>query len=350
MEPDRAPRTLNPRTAPILIGAAIGVAVGWIILVVLLIVVAGRAHADRQAHETAPAAPPDATPAQSSREASVESQTGPDSASGTIPPRPYVPALPSAASSPAKEIDRSALRTSLAEVEQRSGGRLALSYIGPDQKTGFAYNGDQSKPAEELITLCLMVSALIRVDRGEWSLDAPFGGTGMTLAEGLREMMAGSDPAVANAIIDQVGIEELNGEIRGYMALSPKTVIQRKVLDMAARAHGLENTTTTNDIAQLLFSLARGDLLGSETTAFALEAMRGQRLRSMIPRGIPSLAGVEIGNRPAELPDLESDAAIIWYPDGRWSVLVVSIDGHQDPLVARQAVTDATAIVWTATH
>lgn len=350
MDLDRQPGAVDPQTRPILIGAAIGIGVGWLVLVVLVVVMVGRAKAPASQAADRVVEPPPATHSDLLWEEPPQTSFDTGALTGPSPLRPEVPTpvVPPAAAG--KQIDQVALRASLVEVEQRSGGRLSFSYIGPDQRVGFAYNGDVPKPAGELTKLCLMVSALSRVDRGEWSLDAPFGGTGMTLAEGVMAMMAGSDPLVANVIIDRIGIDELNGEIHGYMALSANTKIQRKVLDMAARARGLENTITTNDAAQLLFSLGRGELLAGDTTTLALEALRGQVYRSKIPRGIPSLAGVVVGNRPAELPDLESDAAIIWHPDRRWSIMVVSIDGHRDPVIARQAVTDAVAIVWTAAN
>ena len=351
VDAERQPKTIDPKTKSLAIGAALGVGVGWLVVVAMVAVMIGRVNAAKREAEERTAETGSVASAELTWEepSTPGFDTGP-SADAVVPPRPELPTPAAPPAAEAKEIDRVALRNSLEEVERRSGGRLALSYIGPDHKTGFAYNGDQLKPAGELTKLCLMVSALSRVDRGEWSMEAPFGGTGMTLVEGIKGMMEGSDPLVANAIIDQVGIEELNREIHSYMALSTNTSIQRKVLDMAARARGLENTITTNDIAQLLFSLGRGELLGGESTELALEALRGQQYRSKIPRGIPSLAGVVVGNRPAELPDLESDAAIIWYPDRRWSVLVVSIDGHQDPVVARQAATDVVSIVWTAAN
>jgi beta-lactamase class A len=335
--------------SPVLIGGAIGIAVGWILLAVVMIVLIGRVNAEKRPGpvprltRAAPSVNPDLY---------IEKPAPPSSGEGfgedQVPPRPEVPPAPLTETD--EGIDREALGASLDQVQQTSGGRMSVSYIGPDQKRGFAYQGDRPAPAGELMKLCLLVSALKRVDQGEWDPDAPLPGTGMALRDALPAMMSGSDPVVANAIIDEVGIEALNGEIHGYMALSQSTQLQRRLLDMSARAQGLENTTTTNDMAQLLFSLTRGELLGGVSTEMALETLASPQPQGKIPRGIPSLAGVAVGNRPAELPDLEADAAVIWYPDHRWSVLVVSVSGHDEPMAARRAVTDATAIIWAATN
>jgi beta-lactamase class A len=63
-------------------------------------------------------------------------------------------------------------------------------------------------------------------------------------------MVAVSDNAAANVLIDRVGRDNVNAMLRG-LGLS-KTMLRRQMMDVAAARQGGENVSTPREMVQLL--------------------------------------------------------------------------------------------------
>src|SRR5260370_11063173 len=78
-------------------------------------------------------------------------------------------------------------------------------------------------------------------------------------------MIAVSDNAAANILIDRVGRENVNLMLRS-LGLA-KTTLRRKMMDVAAAQRGEENISTPQEIVRLLEAIYRGKALNKAFTA-----------------------------------------------------------------------------------
>ena len=109
-------------------------------------------------------------------------------------------------------------------------------------------------------------------------------------------MIAVSDNAAANILIDRVGRENVNAMLRS-LGLA-KTTLRRKMMDVAAARRGEENISTPQEIVRLLEAIYRGNALNKELTAAFIQQLSTLK-ESYIPRELP--AGIQIANKPGNL-------------------------------------------------
>src|SRR5213595_177819 len=78
-------------------------------------------------------------------------------------------------------------------------------------------------------------------------------------------MVAVSDNAAANVLIDRVGRENVNAMLRG-LGLT-KTMLRRKMLAVAAARRGEENVAAPQEMVRLLETIYKGKLLDKKSSA-----------------------------------------------------------------------------------
>src|SRR5580692_13076970 len=89
--------------------------------------------------------------------------------------------------------------------------------------------------------------------------------TRITLRDLATMMVAVSDNAAANVLIDRVGMENVNTFLAAQGLR--ETRLRRKMMDLKAAAEGRENISTSSEMARLLQALYRGEILNKEMTA-----------------------------------------------------------------------------------
>ncbi len=67
-------------------------------------------------------------------------------------------------------------------------------------------------------------------------------------------------------------------------------------------------------MADLFVRLLRGELLAPGTTAVVLEILSAQKLRDKLPAWTPS--EMRIAHKTGELPDVQNDSGILFFPSG----------------------------------
>src|SRR5437868_10399120 len=120
-------------------------------------------------------------------------------------------------------------------------------------------------------------------------------------------MVAVSDNAAANVLIDRVGRENVNVMLRG-LGLA-KTALRRKMMDVAAARRGEENISTTQEIVRLLEAIYKEKALNKELTAAFIKQLSTLK-ESYIPRELP--AGVQVANKPGNLEGVRTDSGIVF--------------------------------------
>src|SRR5438094_1297566 len=94
-------------------------------------------------------------------------------------------------------------------------------------------------------------------------------------------MVAVSDNAGANILIDRVGKDNVNATLRG-LGLT-KTMLRRKMMDIAAARRGDENVATPQEMVRLLEEIYKEKALNKEATAALIKQLSTLK-QSYIPR------------------------------------------------------------------
>lgn len=212
------------------------------------------------------------------------------------------------------------------ELIRSAPGRVGL--VVKDLGTGEAlqWAPDERFPAASVIKIPVLVEALRLHQSGGLQLDERIpvrpedrvGGFGvikelgsvesLSLIDLLTLMVIISDNTAANLCIERVGMQAVN-DLTASLGLK-NTVLQRKMMDMAARAAGLDNFTTPADMALILELLATRRILTPELCDLAVDIMKRQQVRDRLPLLLPAEAVV--AHKTGELPGVRHDTGIVY--------------------------------------
>ncbi len=106
-------------------------------------------------------------------------------------------------------------------------------------------------------------------------------------------MIAVSDNAATNVLIDRVGKDNVIAMLRNFGLT--KTMLRRKMMDIAAARRGEENVSTSQEMARLLEAIYKEKALNKELTAGFIKQLSTLK-DSYIPRELPP--GVQVANKP----------------------------------------------------
>jgi beta-lactamase class A len=132
-------------------------------------------------------------------------------------------------------------------------------------------------------------------------------------------MVAVSDNTAANILIDRVGKDNVNGTLRG-VGLS-KTMLRRKMIDIAAARRGDENVATPEEMVRLLEAIYKEKVLSKETTAALIKQLSTLK-QSYIPRLLPE--SVQVANKPGELEAVRTDSGIVFAANRPFAISVMT--------------------------
>lgn len=217
---------------------------------------------------------------------------------------------------------------------------VSVAYVSL-RDTSDAWYGDADRQVRSasMIKLVILAEYLREVDAGAlvgeeaYTLRASdiVGGTGSLQGRGAGYtctfdelaglMISQSDNVAANVLIDRLGMDAINAEASALGLTS--TRLERKMMDTAAIASGLDNYTSARDIARVLVLVGQGELVSPDASAKALGWLERQIDRAGIPAGLP--AQVTCGNKTGSLDSARHDGAIVLADDPY--VLVVMTEG-----------------------
>src|SRR5438067_3302985 len=147
-------------------------------------------------------------------------------------------------------------------------------------------------------------------------------------------MVAVSDNAAANILIDRVGKDNVNAMLHG-LGLS-KTMLRRKMIDIAAARRGDENVATPQEMARLLEAIYKGKALSKQATAEFIKQLSTKK-DSYIPRGLPD--GVQVPNKPGDLEAVRNDSGIVYAPNRPFAISVMTAY-DRDEKAAERAISE----------
>ena len=230
-----------------------------------------------------------------------------------------------------------------------------LAVAAVDVRSGRRHERDAHVPLPAASTIKVLISAALwsevcagRIDpeRRVRAGDTPVPGgggllesmhpeTGLTLAELDLLMLAVSDNAATNAVIDVVGMDAVNG-LADVLGLE-HTRLRRGMMDVAAAERGDDNTTSAADMAALLCALARADGIPALACRRVLAAMAQSHHTDIVPRYLPAAACRVVSSKQGELESVRHDVALIDEGEVRIAVAVLSAPAAAADGLARTA-------------
>lgn len=211
--------------------------------------------------------------------------------------------------------------------------RTAASYDGvmgifvKDLTSGetFAVNADTVFPQASSIKIPILIELMRQAQAAKLNLAERMeihrsrlvGGSGVlqffsegSSAVSLRDlaalMVVLSDNSATNLIIDRVGMENVNTMLAG-LGLD-KTVLARRMIDIAAEQADRENRSTPRQMAALVELLNAGKMLDAEHTQMALEILEYPK-DSPLRAGVPP--AITVAEKPGSLSGAQCDSGVV---------------------------------------
>jgi beta-lactamase class A len=161
--------------------------------------------------------------------------------------------------------------------------------------------------------------------------------TGVTLVTNrdlAQFMVAVSDNAATNVLIDRVGMQNVNATLRS-LGLT-KTMLRRKMIDIAAARRGDENVSTPQEMTRLLEAIYKEKALDKQSTGQFIKQLSTLK-QSYIPRLLPD--AVQVANKPGDLEAVRNDSGIVYAPNRPFAIsLMTAYD--RDEKAAERAISE----------
>jgi beta-lactamase class A len=167
-------------------------------------------------------------------------------------------------------------------------------------------------------------------------------GTRVPVRELMERMIVRSSNLATNALIALVGADRANATAHALGA--SRIRVLRGVEDGKAFAAGLNNTTTSADLAVLLERIERNEALSAASARLMKEILLRQEFNGEIPAGLPK--GTPVAHKTGSITATLHDAAIVYPPGRRPYVLVVLTRKISDEATARTLIADISRLVW----
>jgi beta-lactamase class A len=166
------------------------------------------------------------------------------------------------------------------------------------------------------------------------------GVTRVTLRDLATMMVAVSDNAATNVLIDHVGMQNVNAMLDSLSLTH--TRLRRKMMDLQAAKEGRENISTPREMMTLLDAIYHGKVLNKESTEDFFKVLSTNK-DSFIPRDLP--ADLKIANKPGELEAVRNDSGIV-FVEGRPYVICVMTSFLSNERAGEEAISKVSLDAW----
>jgi beta-lactamase class A len=251
------------------------------------------------------------------------------------------------------------LETRVRDIADRFDGVMGVAILDLTDGRILLHNADRVFPTASSIKIAVLVE-LYRQDqetrsgaKGKARLDDTYtfdpkdlvedsritaglttGVTRVTNRDLAQFMVAVSDNAAANILIDRIGKDNVNAMLHG-LGLS-KTILRRKMIDIAAARRGDENVATPEEMVRMLEAIYKEKALNKEATAALIKQLSTSK-QSYIPRLLPE--NVQVANKPGELEAVRTDSGIVFAPNRPFTISVMTAY-DRDERAAERAISE----------
>lgn len=252
------------------------------------------------------------------------------------------------------------LETRVGEISEHLDGVMGVAIIDLTDGRNLLCNGGRVFPTASSIKLAVLLE-LCRQDQetragaaGKAKLDGIYsfdpkdlvedsqimagltpGITRLTNRDLVQFMVAVSDNAAANVLIDRVGMQNVNATLRSLGLI--KIMLRRKMMDIAAARRGDENVATPQEMAQLLEIIFKGKALNKELTDQLIKQLKTLKKDSYLSYELP--ADVEIADKPGSLDGVRTDSGIVFAKNRPFAISVMTAY-DRDEKAAERAISE----------
>ena len=251
------------------------------------------------------------------------------------------------------------LESSIQEVDQHLDGVMGVAI--EDLTTGDHYflHEDEVFAQASSIKITVLANLYLQGEQGKLKLTDLYtvqssdlvqdsdimngltpGVTRVTLRDLATMMVAVSDNAATNVLIDRVGMPNVNAMLDS-LGLA-HTRLRRKMMDLQAAKEGRENISSPREMMMLLDAIYHGKLLNKDSTAGFFKVLATNKA-SWIPRELPS--DLKIANKPGELEAVRNDSGIV-FVEGRPYVICVMTAFLRNERDGEAAISKVSLSTW----
>jgi beta-lactamase class A len=249
------------------------------------------------------------------------------------------------------------LETRVEEIANRLDGVMGVAILDLTDGRILLHNADRVFPTASSIKIAILLE-LYRQDqearagaKGKARLDDIYtfdpkdlvedsqimagltaGVTRVTNRDLAQFTVAVSDNAATNVLIDRVGMQNVNATLRS-LGLT-KTMLRRKMIDIAAARRGDENVATPQEMARLLEMIYKEKALNKQATAEFIKQLSTLK-QSYILRLLPD--NVQVADKPGDLEAVRNDSGIV-YAQNRPFAISVMTAYDRDEKAAERAI------------
>src|SRR5205809_3941434 len=236
------------------------------------------------------------------------------------------------------------LETRVEEISGRLDGVMGVAILDLTDGRVLLRNADRVFPAASSIKIAILLE-LYRQDqeartgaKGKAKLDDIYtfdpkdlvedsrimagltaGVTRITNRDLAQFLVAVSDNAATNVLIDRVGRDNVNAMLHSLGL--PKTLLRRKMMDIAAARRGHENIATPQEMVRLLEAIFKEKALDKQATAEFIKQLSTLK-QSYLPRYVPEC--VQVANKPGELEAERNDSGIVFAQNQPFAISVMT--------------------------
>jgi beta-lactamase class A len=236
------------------------------------------------------------------------------------------------------------LRASIADVERRLDGVLGVAILDLTSGQQLLIHPDEVFPQASSIKIAVLAELYHQADQARQGVAGKarltdryvvrtedvvqdsdiLGGltpgvTQLTNRDLATMMVAVSDNAATNVLIDRVGMDNVAALLAAHGL--GQTHLRRKMMDLRAAAEGRENVSTPREMMTLLEHLYRGRVIG-EPLLTDFFTMLATHKDSWLPRDLPE--DVRIANKPGALEGVRNDSGIVFLQNRPYVICVMT--------------------------
>jgi beta-lactamase class A len=251
------------------------------------------------------------------------------------------------------------LEKSILDVDRGLDGVMGVAIVDLTDGHKYLLHASDVFPQASSIKICVLAELYRQAQQGKLKLTDLYtvnaadlvqdsdimngltpGVSRITLRDLATMMVAVSDNAAANVLIDRVGMDNVNAFLAAQGLRD--TRLRRKMMDVKAAAEGRENISTPNEMMSLLEALYRGQILNKEMTDDFFKVLSTHK-DSWIPRNLPE--DLKIANKPGALEGVRADSGVI-FVDKRPYILCVMTTYLRRERDGEEAISNISLAAW----
>jgi beta-lactamase class A len=244
----------------------------------------------------------------------------------------------SPAASEKQQVLWTKLEKSILDVDRNLDGVMGVAIVDLTDGHKYLLHENAVFPQASSIKICVLAELYRQAQQGKLKLTDIYtvnaadivqdsdimggltpGVTQITLRDLATMMVAVSDNAATNVLIDRIGMDNVNTFLSAQGL--HETKLRRKMMDLKAAAEGRENVSTPSEMAILLEKLYRDEILNKEMTADFFKMLSTHK-DSWIPRNLPD--GLKIADKPGALEGVRNDSGVVFVENHPYVLCVMT--------------------------